>query len=113
VRELRSAVCDFASQSRVPDPPLSDIRLAVSEAVSNAVIHAYHGEEAADVAVSAWLEGDDLRLVIADTGVGIGPRRDSPGLGLGLPLMSSLADSVDVRPANPGTEVHLCFKVAL
>ena len=37
------------------------------------------------------------------------PRADSPGLGLGLPLMAHLADAVDIVRTSPGTEIHLTF----
>jgi serine/threonine-protein kinase RsbW len=47
--------------------------------------------------------------VIADTGRGLAPRSDSPGLGLGLPLMAHLADTIDVVSQVPGTEIHLTF----
>ncbi len=59
-------------------------------------------------------EGGALRLVIADDGRGMLPYRDSAGLGLGIPLMSTLSDHLDITsPLNgAGTEVHLYFRVS-
>jgi serine/threonine-protein kinase RsbW/stage II sporulation protein AB (anti-sigma F factor) len=57
----------------------------------------------------AHIEEERLRIVIADSGIGMTPRTDSPGLGLGLPLISQLADSIQVRTAEDGTEIHMSF----
>jgi anti-sigma regulatory factor (Ser/Thr protein kinase) len=90
---------------------LSDIRLAVTEACTNVVVHAYP-DEAADgqMEVLATLLGDELTVVVRDDGEGIGPRPDSPGLGLGLPLIASLAENVQLgRDAEDRTEVRMTF----
>ena len=47
VSQLRQAVADFAYEHGVTEPRLSDIRLAVSEAVTNAVVHASAGARTA------------------------------------------------------------------
>jgi anti-sigma regulatory factor (Ser/Thr protein kinase) len=86
-----------------------DVKLAVSEAVTNAVQHAYRDREPGDVWGIAHIEQGQLRIVIADSGIGMTPRTDSPGLGLGLPLISQLADSIQVRSAGDGTEIHMTF----
>jgi serine/threonine-protein kinase RsbW/stage II sporulation protein AB (anti-sigma F factor) len=88
---------------------VGDIKLAVSEAVSNAVRHAYRDHEPGSVTVTAQIDSGTLRIVIADAGRGMQPRSDSPGLGLGLPLMAYAADSIAVVPASPGTEIHMTF----
>jgi anti-sigma regulatory factor (Ser/Thr protein kinase) len=88
---------------------IGDVKLAVSEAVTNAVRHAYRDQEPGDVIATAHIESGILRIVIADTGRGMAPRSDSPGLGLGLPLISHAADTVEVMRKSPGTEVHMTF----
>ncbi|MGH2855319.1 MAG: ATP-binding protein, partial [Solirubrobacteraceae bacterium] len=75
---------------------LSDIRLAVTEACTNVVVHAYPDGEEGPMEVLATLLVDELRVVVRDEGKGIGPRPDSPGLGLGLPLIASLTESVEL-----------------
>jgi serine/threonine-protein kinase RsbW/stage II sporulation protein AB (anti-sigma F factor) len=113
VPELRRAVRDFASSNGVADPPLADIGLAISEAVSNAVVHSYRSDpEPGSVEVAARWTGSELRLVVADHGLGYGPRTDSPGIGLGMPLIAAVCDGVEIRPREPrGTEIHMCFSL--
>ncbi len=110
---LRGEVVRFASSAAVADPPLSDVRLAVSEALTNAVVHGYADQpEPGPVEVTATVDGGALRVVVADEGSGMAPRLDSPGVGLGLPLITSVADTLEVRAHEPhGTELHICFDV--
>ena len=111
VGQLRSAVCDFADFAGVTDPLIADARLALSEALTNAVVHGYRGiGQRGDVTVSATIEDGTLWLVVSDQGCGFSPRLDSPGLGLGLPMIAQLTDSFDIRPGTPnGTEIHMTF----
>jgi serine/threonine-protein kinase RsbW len=91
---------------------LSDIRLAVTEACTNVVVHAYPDAEEGQMEVLATLLGDELTVVVRDEGEGIGPRPDSPGLGLGLPLIASLAESVQLgRNEDELTEVRMTFSL--
>jgi len=49
-------------------------------------------------------------VVIADEGRGMAPRDDSPGLGLGLPLMATLTTTIEFHaPAAGGTEIWMTF----
>jgi serine/threonine-protein kinase RsbW len=89
---------------------LSDIRLAVTEACTNVVVHAYPENEEGPLEMLATLLGRELIVVVRDTGRGIGPRPDSPGLGLGLPLIASLTESVQLgRDEEERTEVRMTF----
>lgn len=91
---------------------LSDIRLAVTEACTNVVVHAYPDGEEGPMEVLATLLEDELTVVVRDEGEGIGPRPDSPGLGLGLPLIASLAESVQLgRDEQERTEVRMTFSL--
>jgi anti-sigma regulatory factor (Ser/Thr protein kinase) len=113
VSQLRGAVAAFAATSGVLDPPLSDVRLAVSEAVGNVVIHSYRNHvEPGLVDVDASVVEGELRVVVADRGDGFAPRHDSPGSGMGLPIIAAVADRFEIRSRAPlGTEVHLSFKL--
>jgi anti-sigma regulatory factor (Ser/Thr protein kinase) len=106
---LRSEMAAIARESGLSEQRVGDVKLAVSEAVSNVVRHAYDRQEPGRVTATAHVENGVLRIVIADTGGGMAPRSDSPGLGLGLPLMAHLADEMDVVTNAPGTEIHLTF----
>ena len=99
----------IARQCGLSQRGASDVKLAVSEAVTNAVQHAYRDREPGDVWATASVDDDQLHIVIADQGVGMTPRTDSPGLGLGLPLISQLADSIQVHSTSEGTEIHMTF----
>lgn len=91
---------------------LSDIRLAVTEACTNVVVHAYPDGEEGQMEVLATMLGDELTVVVRDEGEGIGPRPDSPGLGLGLPLIASLAENVQLgRDEEERTEVRMTFSL--
>ncbi len=90
------------------------VALAVSETVSNAVIHAYAGREPGRVSVSC--RGDRERLVVEviDDGAGVAERDDSPGVGHGLAMVGALAQTLEVapRPDGPGTAVTMSFAAA-
>jgi anti-sigma regulatory factor (Ser/Thr protein kinase) len=77
------------------------IGVVVSEAVTNAVVHAYRDRDRpGQVHVSAVLHDDGVEIAVADDGLGLRPRSDSPGIGLGMPLIADLADSVAVTSAG-------------
>lgn len=96
----------------VSEQMLSDLRLAVTEACTNVVVHAYPDGVEGPLEVSASLAGEHLTVVVRDRGKGIGPRPDSPGLGLGLPLIASLADTVQLGRDDCGhTEVRMGFSL--
>jgi serine/threonine-protein kinase RsbW len=92
---------------------LADIKLAVTEACTNVVVHAYPDGEG-PMEISASIDGPTgLVLVVRDEGSGIVPRPDSPGLGLGLPLIATLSDSVELgRDKSERTEVRMTFDLS-
>jgi anti-sigma regulatory factor (Ser/Thr protein kinase) len=106
---IRGEMAAIARECGLSDEQVGDVKLAVSEAATNAIQHAYAGREPGDVAAAAYVENGKLRIVISDEGQGIQPRVDSPGLGLGLPLIASVASSVDVVSEGSGTEIHITF----
>jgi anti-sigma regulatory factor (Ser/Thr protein kinase) len=87
------------------------VTLAVSEAATNVVVHAYVGRDLpGTIEVDATVAEDELWVIVTDTGLGLRPRLDSPGLGLGLAIIAQLADGVDlVRPAAGGLELRMRF----
>jgi anti-sigma regulatory factor (Ser/Thr protein kinase) len=113
VGELRHALSAQLETLPVPTELVEDIGLAVSEAATNAVLHAYLGAtQPGPLLLSARLMDDRVHVVVRDHGRGMTPRPDSPGLGLGLPLMTRLADAVQISThPEGGTEVRMTFTV--
>ena len=92
---------------------LSDVLLAVTEVVTNCVVHAYRGQPGGKVDLEARRTGGELLLSVADDGTGMAPRLDSPGLGLGLPLVGRVAERVDITAqAGGGTLVRMRFDLS-
>jgi anti-sigma regulatory factor (Ser/Thr protein kinase) len=111
IAEIRNAVCQFAQSRGFHDEKVEAIKLAVSEAVTNAVLHGYSDHPGQITVVAELEDRGGLQVVIADKGRGMLPHRDSDGLGLGVPIMSTLADHVDITSPTDqgGTEVHMHF----
>ena len=82
-RRASPAVVDFAHEHGVPEPCLGDIRLAVSEAVRNAVVHAFRGRADGTVIGSVTMDDPEWVERVTDDGSGMAPRDDSPGSGSG------------------------------
>lgn len=81
---------------------IGDIAVALSEACTNAVVHAYVGVETRDFRVVASHDARAVHVTVTDDGAGMSPRPDSPGVGLGLPLITTLAEAVDIAPGPDG-----------
>jgi anti-sigma regulatory factor (Ser/Thr protein kinase) len=106
----RHAISEFLHGNGADPRALADVLLALSEVVTNSVVHGYRGIAGGEVAIEARQWSDRLMLSVADTGGGMAPRHDSPGLGLGLPLVGRIAQRVDISsPAGGGTLVSMCF----
>lgn len=111
VGDIRNAIAQLAHSGGFHEEKVEAIRLAVSEAATNAVLHAY-SDHSGTINVAAEIEaGGVLRVLIADEGRGMLPHRESDGLGLGLPIITTMADHVDITSpiGNRGTEVHMRF----
>jgi anti-sigma regulatory factor (Ser/Thr protein kinase) len=110
VGEIRRAVVRFATDASLTATDLDNVRSCVSEAVTNAVMHAFPHGAPGTIAVSAELRGAELIVVVNDDGIGFRPRLDSPGLGLGMPTISVLAGSMSVtRSPQGGTALCMAF----
>src|SRR4051812_42186741 len=109
LRELRDAVVEYAR--RVPEIDLEALRLAVGEACTNVVVHAYRDQgNPGAVHVRAVAGETGLVVEVCDDGCGPSPRGDSPGLGLGLPLMAQLSREMEITDREEGgTRVRLVF----
>jgi anti-sigma regulatory factor (Ser/Thr protein kinase) len=94
-----------------PFPPSrrADVRLAVSEACANAVMHAYPEDEPGEILISAGISADTLVVTVRDYGCGLPARR--PPTGIGVTLIHALADAVDAVDADPGVAVRMEFRL--
>jgi anti-sigma regulatory factor (Ser/Thr protein kinase) len=113
---IRNAIAAAAVSVGASAATVASVRLAVSEAATNAIRHAYDdGRIAGEIRARVGVEhdGEDLLIVsVADDGPGgMRPRPDSPGLGLGLPLIAQSAHSLDIINNEPGSTI--CMRFAL
>src|SRR5437879_1018593 len=102
VPKARRALAEAAEAAGATGETLDNVRLAVSEAVTNAVEHAYTDPPGA-VLLTASMVDRSLCVLIADAGRGLtmaGERH--PGLGLGLPFMANSSDSLTVEDGPCG-----------
>ena len=111
VAVVRHALGGLGEALELDPQTLSDVKLAVTEACTNVVVHAYAGDEG-PMEVAATVEDGALRVTVRDEGLGIVPRPDSPGLGLGLPLIATLTESLELgKSADDRTEVAMVFRL--
>jgi anti-sigma regulatory factor (Ser/Thr protein kinase) len=106
----RRAVAELAVAAGMQGERLEDVRLAVSEAVTNTVAYAYDGAPG-DVHVIAAVVSGELWIVIADDGMGMSKRpSEIRGLGLGLGLMARVSDALTILTrSSGGVEVQMRF----
>jgi serine/threonine-protein kinase RsbW len=110
---LRRALTEFLEASGAGESLKFDVMLAVSEAANNVLQHAYRTSAVAGaIRVGATVGRGRIEVTIEDDGGGLAPRPDSPGAGLGLPLMARLTDDLDVkRRPGGGTRVAMGWRL--
>lgn len=114
----RVVVAAFASQLDPTIEELSDIKTAVSEAVTNAIIHGYEYGEGA-VTIETTVDGNQVEIIIQDQGKGIKDiekamepfytsRPELERSGMGFTVMETFMDSLEVHSQpNQGTRVKM------
>ena len=114
VAAIRRAVSAVARRGGADVETLIRLELAVSEAATNVVLHAYRKPGArGHIHVTACVDRETVDVTVRDDGCGMAPRPDSPGMGLGLSLMASEADGFAVRSVDGGgTEVNMSFALS-
>ena len=114
----RSAVACFAAQLDPTLEELGDIRTAVSEAVTNCIVHAYPNELGIITLRCRILKDNVLDIVVKDKGVGIPDIEQakrpmfttggSDRSGMGFTIMESFMTTFDLQSeAGKGTTVHM------
>ena len=118
----RIAVAAFVSQLDPTIDELSDIKTAVSEAVTNSIIHGYEDEEGI-VKITAKLFGNTVEMEVSDNGKGIANIEEArkplytskPNMersGMGFTIMESFMDYVNVESAvGLGTKITMKKKI--
>jgi serine/threonine-protein kinase RsbW len=119
VGTARIVVAAFARHHGFPEDQVDDLKIAVSEAVTNAIrAHVSHGVDD-EVIVSIWVHRDELAIEVVDAGAGFEPEHDlgktpAPGTlesGLGLTVIKSLfADAAFDRIPGNGMRIHISAK---
>jgi serine/threonine-protein kinase RsbW len=114
VADARHAALAFAREHEVPAERLDAIALAVSEAATNVVMHAYRDrQDPGAFTLGLDLDEGSLLIDVRDDGMGMRPRIDSPGLGLGLPIIAHVSDGFAVGPTEGGgTWMSMRFDLA-
>lgn len=112
----RVTAAAFAAQLDLTLNDIEEIKVAVSEAISNAVIHGY-GEKVGEIEFTLGLDGSRLEFVITDFGKGIADiaqarqpsfSTDPERMGLGFVFMESFMDELVVESAvGKGTTVRM------
>jgi len=116
VAVVRQALAGLADALAFDANVVADMKMAVSEACTNVVVHAYD-DEAGVLEVDMTAGDEGLTIQVRDHGTGIKPRadrsRDVPALGLGLPLIAALSDAFELHGSTgQGTEVRMTFNYA-
>ncbi len=110
VAVVRHVLGAFAEALQLPDSVIEDMRLAVTEACTNVVRHAYADGEPGPVEILIRPVADTLQVIVSDQGRGIGPSDDTSGPGLGLPLIAALTHSLEIAPAGEaGSRLEMSF----
>jgi serine/threonine-protein kinase RsbW len=122
VAVIRLAISGVATRMHFNIEEIEDIKIAVSEACTNVVQHAYPDQKDGKIKLIATLHPDHLEIVIEDSGKGfdaknpVSDKQDGSngvnfGLGLGLTFIKSLMDSSEIISVpNQGTTVRMTKK---
>ena len=119
----RVCVASFCVQLNPSVDEITDIKTAVSEAVTNCVVHAYPTQNKGDIILRCELEDNLITITVTDKGVGIKDiekarepfytsKPSQERSGMGFTVMESFMDNVEVFSNSFGTTVKMTKKVA-
>ena len=111
VAVVRHVLGAFTEALHLPHEIVEDMRLAVTEACTNVVRHAYDDDQHGQLEIILRPDhGEVLEIIVSDHGRGIGPSPDTAGPGLGLPLIAALVDSLEIQQApRSGSRLAMSF----
>lgn len=114
----RLAVASFCSNINLDIEEISDIKTAVSEAVTNSIVHGYDGKQG-DIEIGCTIFEDKIVIDVIDYGVGIDDineaikpffttKPDSERSGMGFTVMEGFMDKMEVfSQKGEGTKIKL------
>jgi serine/threonine-protein kinase RsbW len=111
---VRQALAGLTDELGVDAARAADMKIALTEACTNVVVHAY-GDEPGPLEVRMAVEHGRLVLSVRDHGSGLHPlpgRDEGAPLGFGLALIASLSDELGLVGGRHGTEVRIAFALA-
>lgn len=118
----RVAVAAFMTQMNPTLEEVADVKTALSEAVTNSVVHGYEGE-VKKIVVECQIEGDELQIAVKDEGCGIEnvkqameplftTKPDAERSGMGFSFMEAFMDEIRVESSpGKGTQVFMKKKI--
>lgn len=115
----RLAATGVGRSAGASEETIADLKLAVTEAVANAVRHAYPADDPGRVWVELSADGGKLEIAVSDEGRGLGgaeiePRAEEQGeSGMGLSIIRAIADEVDVGAGADGRGTRVRFACRL
>jgi serine/threonine-protein kinase RsbW len=108
VPAIRAAVSDFLAGVGVADSQSAGIQLAVTEAASNVIRHAYP-DQSGRIRCDARTNDATITISVCDWGRPFSTPSSNPGLGMGIPIMESLAARVGRSHVHGKKQVELTF----
>lgn len=114
VGRIRGELDDALIMLEVEADRRADVALAVTEATTNVVLHAYGCAVSGPLYAAAALSGRSLTITVSDCGRGMHEDAATHGLGAGLSLIGRVADALRIapEPVGPGTRVRMVFRHA-
>jgi serine/threonine-protein kinase RsbW len=115
----RLALAGVGTVAGASESAVADLKLAVTEACTNSILHGYPDGADGEVVVRYRASGDAVEVEVEDDGVGFDPgwenndRRREEGQGMGLMLISSLMDSLEIVSDETGTRVSFSRRVGV
>jgi serine/threonine-protein kinase RsbW len=110
--EIRRRLLAWLGPLDLPDGIATDIVLVVNEACTNCVEHAYRDIDTGPIQVEAALDGRQIVVCIADSGVWRTPPPQPGTRGRGLEIMQAISDRVELDTSGIGTTVRMVFEVS-
>ncbi|WP_051581237.1 SpoIIE family protein phosphatase [Pseudonocardia acaciae] len=105
---IRRRLRAWLAAASVPPDTAADVVTAASEACTNSIEHAYRGEAAGRVTLTASADdGSGLEVTVADTGTWKTPAADPGHRGRGITMMRALTDTVNIDRVPSGTSVRM------
>lgn len=109
---LRTAIASFCVTLEPTMEQINDIKTAVSEAVTNCIVHGYEGDENGEILCKVELSDKSVTIEITDSGVGIDDieqakqpfyttKAQEERSGMGFCVMEALMDEIKVEKASP------------